>query len=579
MGETRGMSKKDCLAESHPALAAEALFDATKVTAGSHKKEMWRCSEGHEWEASIGNRVKGRGCPFCSGRRVISGVNDLATRYPELAKEALFDATKVMPGSSKKGMWRCAKGHEWEATMNSRTQGHGCPFCSGRRVLPGFNDLATTNPRLAAEALFDATKVTAGSHAKEMWRCTEGHEWEAVISSRLAGNGCTICSGQRVLPGFNDLATTHPTLAAEALFDATKVTAGSGSKEMWQCAQGHEWEASIASRSAGHGCPFCSGRRVTPGIDDLATTHPLVAAEALFDATKVKAFSNTTRRWRCTDGHEWEARISHRAKGSGCPACSGRQVLAGFNDLATTNPRLAAEALFDATKVTAGSHTKGMWRCAEGHEWEAMISGRLRGSGCPYCSGNRVLPGFNDLETTHPVLAAEALFDATKVTAGSDTKGMWRCDEGHEWEASIGNRSRGAGCPNCAESGFRPEHQAWLYLMHHDRWEMLQIGITNNPAIRERQHRRDGWSLVDIRGPMDGVLTRALERDILRFLKDELNVTLSTSRRSQYEGTPGRRGEAWLVGQYQPESLSDLVNATIEWTEMRKPSDGGPKGN
>jgi hypothetical protein len=495
--------KKESLAVSHPELAAEALFDATTVTQGSNKKVPWRCAEGHEWEAVIASRARGNGCPFCSGHRVLPGTNDLLTTDPNLASEAMFDPTTVSQGSEKKVPWRCAEGHEWEATVKGRTRGDACPYCSGRRVLPGFNDLVTTDPDLASEALFDPTAVTRGANRKVPWRCMRGHEWEAVIADRARGNGCPYCSNRQIFPGFNDLATTHPVLASEALFDATKVSFGSSAKKIWRCAEGHEWAATTASRATGGGCPVCLGRRVLPG----------------------------------------------------------------FNDLATTDPDLATEALFDPTTVTQGSGKKAPWRCVRGHEWEATIASRAKGVGCPFCSGNRVLPGFNDLATLHPELAKEALFDATKVTTGTNKKGKWRCAEGHEWAAIIGDRVRGIGCPNCAQFGFHPERRAWLYLMHHDQWEMLQIGITNNPVIREQQHRRDGWTLIDIRGPMDGVLTQTLERDILRFLKHEAKVTLSTSRRSQYEGKLGQRGEAWPIDQYRPQSLAALVTATIEWGE------------
>lgn len=49
--------------------------------------------------------------------------------------------------SNKKAWWRCSKGHEWEAAINNRSNGRKCPYCSGRRVLDGYNDLKTVKPR------------------------------------------------------------------------------------------------------------------------------------------------------------------------------------------------------------------------------------------------------------------------------------------------------------------------------------------------------------------------------------------------------------------------------------------------
>ena len=88
--------------------------------------------------------------------RVIAGINDLATLEPLLAKQwskkNKIKPTEVSIGSHKKVIWRCEKGHEWEAAVKSRTINKtGCPYCSHNKVLAGFNDLATLLPDIAAE--------------------------------------------------------------------------------------------------------------------------------------------------------------------------------------------------------------------------------------------------------------------------------------------------------------------------------------------------------------------------------------------------------------------------------------------
>lgn len=104
--------------------------------ANSNKKVWWKCSNGHEWQASISNRNKNHGCPYCSGRYVIQGENDLQTVNPTLVNEWNFEKNNkllpvdVMPNSDKKVWWKCPKGHEWQARISSRNQGSGCPQCS-----------------------------------------------------------------------------------------------------------------------------------------------------------------------------------------------------------------------------------------------------------------------------------------------------------------------------------------------------------------------------------------------------------------------------------------------------------------
>jgi DNA-directed RNA polymerase subunit RPC12/RpoP len=162
-----GTTKKS-LAQTHPALAKEADgWDPNSVGAGSHKKLNWKCKDGHVWQNSVEMRTKrNQGCPYCSGKRIITGVNDLMTKSPEVAKQAFgWDPSIVSEFSGKKLDWKCEKGHVWNAGVHSRTgkSKTGCPYCSGRRPIKGETDLATTHPLLAKEALdLDATSVSAG---------------------------------------------------------------------------------------------------------------------------------------------------------------------------------------------------------------------------------------------------------------------------------------------------------------------------------------------------------------------------------------------------------------------------------
>ncbi len=578
VGGSREARQRLSLAEVHPDLAAEALFDAASVTAGSSKLMPWRCQHGHEWQAAVKNRSRGAGCPVCANKVVVSGFNDLATTHPEVAAEAAFDATTVTAGVSRKMPWRCGAGHEWAATVASRAKGAGCPICSGARALPGFNDLATTHPELVSEALFDTTTVRPGSTETRPWRCARGHEWRMSPHHRTAqGQGCPYCANRRVLPGFNDLATTHPELADEALFDATTVTFGSQKPRLWRCAKGHEWQAPPAGRTiSGEGCPVCAGKQVIPGVNDLATTHPDLAAQAEFDATTVTGGSHRKLPWRCGLGHEWTAQVSSRTgpQGRGCPVCAGKTVLPGFNDLATTHPEVAAEALFDPTTVSSGSAKQLPWCCPQGHKWTTTVIRRAhRGDGCPYCSNKRLLVGFNDLATTHPQVAAEARFDASSVVGGNRTRKPWRCSEGHEWSATPKSRTQnGTGCPTCCSHGFNPGEPAWLYLMEHPVWGLLQVGITNDLAQRQRAHQRRGWELLDVRGPMPGDAARRWEVSILGLLSAQgipLTPSGAQALPSKHGAHIGPVGEAWWLSDYRVNQLGELIEAVREgeWLE------------
>jgi hypothetical protein len=321
------------------------------------------------------------------------------------------------------------------------------------KLIVGENDLATTHSELAKEADgWDPTSVVAGTHKKLKWKCSLEHTWEATGKHRLRGQGCPFCANQKVWRGFNDLATTNPELAKEADgWDPTTVISGTAKKMQWKCGQGHKWIATGDKRVFGNNCPVCSNRQVLMGFNDLTTTHPELAKQAHgWDSKTVVAGSNKKLGWKCEKGHIWKATVSDRTNDRNCPVCSNRQVLMGFNDLATTHPELAKEADgWNPTTVVAGTHKKLQWKCLRGHTWNSKASERNQGYNCPYCANQKVWRGFNDLATTNPELAKEADgWDPTTIIAGTHKKLQWKCFRGHTWKAACSSRSRN-GCPVC----------------------------------------------------------------------------------------------------------------------------------
>ncbi len=265
----------------NPALSKEWHYEKNNgltpedVMPNSDKKVWWKCSKGHDWQASIYSRNKGHGCPYCSSIKVLKGYNDLQTVNPNLAKEWNYNKNMeltpmdVLPKSGKKVWWMCSNGHEWQATIAHRTNGSGCPYCSGRYVIMGVNDLETVNPTLASEWNYkrngDLKPVhfLANSHENVWWMCCQGHEWQAAIDSRNVGRGCPYCASKKVLKGYNDLQTINPSLSKEWNYEKNNgltpmdVMPNSGKKVWWKCNNDHEWQARIADRNKGNGCPIC----------------------------------------------------------------------------------------------------------------------------------------------------------------------------------------------------------------------------------------------------------------------------------------------------------------------------------
>ena len=372
----------------------------------------------------------------------------------------------------------------------------------------------------------------------------------------------------------NDLVTTHPEIASQAIgWDPTTLTAGSKKKRSWLCAKGHNYLAPVVNKTnLESGCPICGNVQVLVGYNDLATTHPELSEEADgWDPTKMVYGSPAKKNWKCSRGHNWLAAISNRSgsQKQGCPICANLQVLIGFNDLATTHPELSEEADgWDPSTVVAGTNKKMAWKCTQGHKYSASVSSRssqTRQTGCPICDGKVVLPGFNDIATTHPLLASEAVgWDTTSVMAGSSSRKLkWKCVEGHTWEAHPNARLGGHGCPSCASTGFDPNKTGWLYLLKHDDWEMLQIGITNVPDDRLGRHKKLGWRVIELRGPMDGHLTQNWETSILRMLKAKGADLSNRKIAGKFDGY----SEAWSVSTFKIKSIKELMRLTDKFEE------------
>ena len=263
------------------------------------------------------------------------------------------------------------------------------------------------------------------------------------------------------------------------------VSYASNKKAYWKCEKGHQWEAIIANRSIRErGCPYCSHRIPVVGETDLGTLYPELTLEWNYKKNNgllpsdVLPFSNKPVWWKCSAGHEWQAKIYNRSiNGHGCPYCSNQKVLAGYNDLETLFPEISKEWDFNKNQLKpsdfgAGSTRKVWWICSEGHSYETSIHNRVNGkTACPYCAHQRVLKGFNDLQTTNPDLAKEWDYENNtlnpdEVLANSHTKVWWICKNKHHYQASLANRSRGAGCPTCnkrKKSSF-PEQALYYYI-------------------------------------------------------------------------------------------------------------------
>ncbi len=495
--------RKKSLALTHRALSREwhptknGRLRPSDVSSGSGYKAWWRCPRDrkHEWQASIGNRARGRGCPCCAGN-VVTKDRSFAASHPELAKQwdkkrnGTLTPSDVSSGSGRNVWWKCSRGfdHVWRTTVGARARarGDGCPMCAGQRA-----SLATSlDQRYPHVARFwHPTKnkkltpmdVLPASHRKVWWRCRRDpdHEWQAPVQRvTRARNVCPYCDLRRPSKT-SSLAAKFPRIAKE--WHPTKngarrpedITPGSHDRVWWRCNRNgkHEWRARIQTRTrTDQGCPECARDRIRDR--SIVVLFPRIARE--WHPTKnrtgpelVAPGSNQRAWWRCTKDqrHEWATAVQNRTRiGSGCPYCRGMRATADHS-LATKFPAVARE--WHPTKngdlapadVTPRSGRSVWWQCKKDarHVWRARVANRAHPkSTCVFCVGQRVLAQ-ESLAAHYPRLAKE--LDRVKHGRGPDeisarnTKVLWwRCAKGpdHEWRAKIRVRAAGRGkCPFC----------------------------------------------------------------------------------------------------------------------------------
>ena len=236
----------------------------------------------------------------------ISLLSPLLQRQFHPVKNVHLGGTVVKPHCNTKRWWQCDQcpdghPHEWEARVCDRTRGRACPYCGGNDVCQ-HNSLAIKDRTVAAQFSNKnpgtARDYTVSSHKVVVWNCQHGHEWKASISSRTSRTskkGCPDCFDIR---NRSQPKKRHPfvtesqhemkhywdkNLNDEAGLDPTKIRCRSVKMANWichQCPKGqpHRWQARIGDVYGGSGCPCCIGRKACI-CNSLQSLHPEVAAE------------------------------------------------------------------------------------------------------------------------------------------------------------------------------------------------------------------------------------------------------------------------------------------------------------
>ncbi|PHA03009.1 hypothetical protein COE51_01310 [Bacillus pseudomycoides] len=107
-----------------------------EISYGNSDYYLWNCHKCKgQYTAKLSNRVSlDRNCPYCAGRKVLIGFNDLWTTYPEVAKLLLNPERgyEISYGSNRKEFFKCNEcgNIESKCTFQVVTLGYSCVACS-----------------------------------------------------------------------------------------------------------------------------------------------------------------------------------------------------------------------------------------------------------------------------------------------------------------------------------------------------------------------------------------------------------------------------------------------------------------
>lgn len=350
-------------------------------------KMKWICANGHQWSAALSDIRKGSWCPDCgSGARErltryyfeeITGsefpkskpiwlLNDRGNRmeldgfnselslafehqgeqhYQEVEhfnrrKETL--ATRLKDDERKRDL--CKKNEITLIEVPYFISTEDLPAWiknSINKLRPSINLKPDTDIKFTKyaksnelEVLKDVAKslggqclssIYLGAMEKHHFICSKGHEWKAIAANIKNGTWCPKCKPERISASKRK----HTVESMSALarkkggqFLSSTFTSVNDKYE-WVCGHSHKWIAAPSDIVKGTWCPKCAknSRR-----SSLQLMQELAISRGGTCLSEAYISSQTKLRWRCSYGHEWEARPDNvKNRQSWCPTCAKRK--------------------------------------------------------------------------------------------------------------------------------------------------------------------------------------------------------------------------------------------------------------
>jgi len=297
----------------------------------SHKDELlFECSKGHAWKATY-QQISRRTywCRFCESVPIntyqsedgIDLLNQRIESYGQCLSDYYVNAFHPM-------QWRCKEGHTFEATM-VQTRGRMqrktfCPTCIDkghkRRFYRRLEVMAHLHDGLVI------SKAYTHSRTPMRFQSIDDHQWSTPPENILRGHWCRSCSDESRRHTIDDM---HK-LAVERNYKCLSTEYYAWDIPLtWECDKGHIYESAPRSFRL-NGCKRCAYDRRLYTLEDLQQVAADNKGKCL---SKTYLGSKNTQLWECANGHQWETTFKVILSGSWCRHCANLRRSLALEDI------------------------------------------------------------------------------------------------------------------------------------------------------------------------------------------------------------------------------------------------------
>jgi len=363
----------------------------------AHELLKWQCAEGHCWETSANNIIRGKWCPYCAGLKSVDGFLEECKKLATLKGGKCLSRT--YKNAKNKLQWQCSEGHKWNATSENIKRGRWCPDCNiyfGEEVCRAYLEkiLKIKLPKdSAVNFLVDSKfplkeldgynkrkKIAFEHHGEQHYKASSVHnrrkegQFEKIKKNDKDRKRLCKLNGVKLIiipeiPGITTLEKLPYVIQ----------------KEFKRLGIKNDFNPDNLKVDL---TKYFTSKKINE-FKDIAKSKngKLHSTKYLNNSTKLE--------WECELGHKWSATSATIKRGSWCPKCAkkmhGQSQKSNISEMQKLAKNKNGRCI---SQKYVNSRTKLEWECNQGHKWKASpenIKGNRskRGTWCPICAKNK----------------------------------------------------------------------------------------------------------------------------------------------------------------------------------------------